>query len=249
MSGHDGMEAADPSRGSLPAHLAIIMDGNGRWAQARGLPREAGHRAGAEAVRGIVTECRSLGIRHLTLYAFSSENWRRPAGEVAALFSLLVEFLGSEAPRMEREGIRLSILGDMDALPLPARAALGLALKRTAGGNAMTLNLAINYGSRAEIVRAVRQCLREGADPDSVTEESFAARLHTAGQPDPDLVIRTGGEQRLSNYLLYQCAYSELYFTSVPWPEFGPEQLRGALAAYAARSRRFGQTQEQVNAR
>ena len=233
----------------LPVHLAIIMDGNGRWAQARGLPREAGHRAGAETVRTIVTECRRLGIRHLTLYTFSSENWSRPKTEVSALFSLLLEFLGQEVPRMEREGIRLNILGDMEALPLAARTALRHGLRRTAANTDMVLNLALNYGGRAELVRAVRSMMAEGLRPEDVTEQSLADHLYTAGQPDPDFLIRTSGEQRLSNYLLYQCAYSEFYFTPTPWPDFGVEALHEALAVYAGRSRRFGKTQEQINGR
>lgn len=233
----------------LPAHLAIIMDGNGRWAQARGLPREAGHRAGAETVREIVTACRKLGIRHLTLYTFSSENWNRPRTEVAALFSLLLEFLGQEVPRMEREGIRLNILGDIEGLPLAARTALRHGMRRTAANADMQLNLALNYGGRAEIVQAVRRLLRDNVAPEDVTEESFARYLYTAGQPDPDFLIRTSGEQRLSNYLLYQCAYSEFYFTPVPWPDFHEAQLHEALAVYGSRSRRFGKTQEQVDAR
>ena len=232
----------------LPAHVAIIMDGNGRWAQARGLSREAGHRAGAETVRTIVSECRAIGIRHLTLYTFSSENWNRPKTEISALFSLLLEFLNREVPRMQEQGIALKVLGDLDAMPLAQRTALRHALKRTEAGKGMTLNLALNYGGRNEIVRAVQNMLREGLRPEDVTEESLAAHLYTAGQPDPDLLIRTSGEQRLSNYLLYQCAYSELYFTPVPWPDFDAEQLRLALEAYAARSRRFGKTQEQIDA-
>ena len=232
---------------NLPAHIAIIMDGNGRWAQARGLPRSAGHRAGAETVRNVVTECRELGIRHLTLYAFSSENWNRPKAEISALFSLLLEFLRREVPLREEKGIALKVLGDLDGLPLPQRTALRHAMSRTEAGREMTLNLALNYGGRAELVRAVRTFLRENARPEDVTEESLAERLYTAGQPDPDLLIRTSGEQRLSNYLLYQCAYSELYFTPVPWPDFGADQLREALAVYAGRSRRFGKTQEQID--
>ncbi len=233
----------------LPAHIAIIMDGNGRWAQARGLPRSAGHRAGAEAVRTVVAECRGLGIRHLTLYAFSSENWNRPRSEISALFSLLLEFLRREVPLMEEKGIALNVLGDLDGLPLPQRTALRHAMGRTEAGRKMTLNLALNYGGRAELVRAVRAFLRDNARPEDVTEESLAQRLYTAGQPDPDLLIRTSGEQRLSNYLLYQCAYSELYFTPVPWPDFGAGQLREALAVYVGRSRRFGKTQEQIDVR
>jgi len=232
----------------LPAHVAIIMDGNGRWAQARGLPREAGHRAGAENVRAIVTECRSLGIRHLTLYTFSSENWSRPKTEISALFSLLLEFLNREVPRMVEQGITLKVLGDLDAMPLAQRTALRHAIKRTAAGTDMTLNLALNYGGRGELVRAVQTMLREGLRPEDVTEQTLAEHLYTAGQPDPDLLIRTSGEQRLSNYLLYQCAYSELYFTPAPWPDFDAAQLRLALDAYTARSRRFGKTQEQIDA-
>ncbi|MBB5143140.1 isoprenyl transferase [Desulfovibrio intestinalis] len=232
----------------LPVHLAIIMDGNGRWAQARNLPREAGHKAGAEAVRAVVTECRRIGIRYLTLYTFSSENWNRPKTEISALFTLLLDFLRQELPRLEEQGIALKVLGNLDGLPLAQRTALRHAIKRTAAGPHMTLNLALNYGSRAELIRAVQSFLREGARPEDVTEESLAQRLYTAGQPDPDLLIRTSGEQRLSNYLLYQCAYSELYFTPTPWPDFDATQLRMALEAYAARSRRFGKTQEQIDA-
>ena len=224
------------------------MDGNGRWAQARGLPREAGHRAGADNVRTIVTECRSLGIRHLTLYTFSSENWNRPKTEISALFSLLLEFLNREVPRMIEQGITLKVLGDLDAMPLAQRTALRHAIKRTAAGTGMTLNLALNYGGRGELVRAVQSMLREGLRPEDVTEQTLAEHLYTAGQPDPDLLVRTSGEQRLSNYLLYQCAYSELYFTPVPWPDFDAAQLRLALDAYTARSRRFGKTQEQIDA-
>ena len=231
----------------LPRHLAIIMDGNGRWAQARGLKRVDGPRAGADNVRVIVTECRRLGIPYLTLYAFSSENWKRPPAEVAALFSLLLDFLGTEVARMEREGIRLMVLGDVEGLPLAQRTALKHAMKRTAQGRDMTLNLALNYGGREEIVRAARRMAEAGLPPEQYTEARFADFLYTQGQPDPDLLVRTSGELRLSNYLLYQCAYSEFYFTPVAWPDFGVDALHEALRAYAGRSRRFGQTQEQVN--
>ncbi len=234
---------------AVPRHVAIIMDGNGRWAQSRGLSRSAGHRAGAENVHVIVSECRRLGIAHLTLYAFSSENWNRPKAEIGVLFSLLLEFLRRELPLMQEKGIRLSVLGDVDGMPLPQRTALRHAMQATAGGRDMVLNLAINYGARAEIVNAVRACLHDGLKPEDVTEDTVAARLYTAGQPDPDLVIRTSGELRLSNYLLFQCAYSELYFTPVQWPDFGVEALHAALTDYAGRSRRFGKTQEQINGR
>lgn len=231
----------------LPAHIAIIMDGNGRWAQARGLPRTAGHRAGADAVRTVVRECRRLGIPHLTLYAFSSENWNRPQAEISALFGLLLDFLGTEMPHMEEQGIRLRVLGDVDGLPLAQRTALRHAMGRTAACTDMTLNLALNYGGRAELVRAVRSFVAEGLPPEAITEEALAARLDTAGQPDPDLLIRTSGELRLSNFLLYQCAYSELFFTPVLWPDFGATELAAALKDYAGRSRRFGKTREQAN--
>ena len=233
---------------SMPQHVAIIMDGNGRWAQARGLSRSQGHRAGAEAVRGIVTYCRRIGLRHLTLYTFSSENWSRPKTEISALFSLLLEFLRTELPRMLREGISLKIFGDLDGLPFPVRSALRMAVKSTAGGREMDLNLALNYGSRQEIVRAVREIISEGIPAESVTEQTIADHLYTAGQPDPDFVIRTSGELRLSNYLLYQSAYSEFYFTPVAWPDFTPAEMEKALEAYAHRKRRFGKTQEQIDA-
>ena len=233
---------------SLPRHVAIILDGNGRWAKARGLGRSEGHRAGALAVREIVTYCREIGLRHLTLYTFSSENWSRPKTEVSALFSLLLEFLKAEVPRMLQQGISLKVFGDVEGLPLAVHTALKLAVKTTAKGGAMDLNLALNYGSRAEIVRAVRQIVADGVPADQITEETIASRLYTAGQPDPDLVIRTSGEQRLSNYLLYQSAYAELYFTPVAWPDFTPAEMAKALEAYQSRSRRFGKTQEQVDA-
>jgi undecaprenyl diphosphate synthase len=233
---------------SLPRHVAIILDGNGRWAKARGLGRSEGHRAGALAVREIVQYCREIGLKHLTLYTFSSENWSRPKTEVSALFSLLLEFLKAEVPRMLQQGISLKVFGDVEGLPLAVRTALKLAVKTTAKGGAMDLNLALNYGSRAEIVRAVRRIVADGVPADQISEETIASRLYTAGQPDPDLVIRTSGEQRLSNYLLYQIAYAELYFTPVAWPDFTPAEMAKALEAYQSRSRRFGKTQEQVDA-
>ncbi len=236
--------SASPS--TLPAHLAVIMDGNGRWAQARGLSRSEGHKAGVRAVRTIVTECRRLGIPHLTLYTFSRENWGRPREEVSLLFQLLVSFLGEELPAMLGNNIRLHVLGESSELPLAARSALNHAVKRTEHCTGMTVNLALNYSGRDEILRAVRALLARGVAPEALTEELFAAELYTAGQPDPDLIIRTSGECRLSNYLLYQSAYSELYFTPVLWPDFGTAELHEALEAYASRNRRFGLTQEQT---
>jgi len=223
---------------NLPRHIAIIMDGNGRWAVARGLPRAEGHRAGARAVRATVEECRKLAIPHLTLYAFSSENWSRPKSEIASLFSLLLEFLAVETPRLEQQGIALHVLGDINGLPAPQRAALKHSVAKTAAGTAMHLNLAINYGARAEIVRAARSLAEQPLE--AITEAAFAERLYTAGQPDPDLLIRTSGEIRLSNFLLWQCAYSEFYFTQTLWPDFDAAELNLALKAFAGRQRRFG---------
>ena len=230
----------------LPRHIAIIMDGNGRWAQQRGLSRSEGHKAGAEAARGIVVECRKLGIEYLTLFTFSQENWQRPVDEVSALFSLLVEFLDQEVPSMERESIRLRTLGEIDALPLAARAAVRHAQKRTAHCAAMTVNLALNYSGREEILHAARSLVRDGIKPEQISEEDFSRRLYTVGQPDPDLLIRTSGELRISNYLLFQCAYSELYFTDELWPDFSPQSLHRALASYAGRQRCFGKIREQL---
>ncbi len=235
----------------LPQHLAIIMDGNGRWAQARGLDRTEGHKAGAQAVRSVVTECRKLGIPYLTLYTFSHENWKRPEEEVSMLFSLLVEFLKEEVPLMVKNSISLNIFGEMNGLPLMARTALQHAIKRTKGSKdnptKMHLNLALNYGSRREILRAVKQVVQDKMPIDSITEESIKARLYTQNMPDPDLLIRTSGEIRLSNFLLFQCAYSEFYFTQTLWPDFDEKALHTALHEYGTRQRRYGKTQEQIS--
>ena len=230
----------------LPRHLAIIMDGNGRWAQARGLARSDGHRAGAENVRTIVTECRKLAIPYLTLYAFSTENWKRPQTEISVLFTLLSDFLRKELPLLQAQKIRLQTIGQVEELPFAQRTALSHALHATKDNTAMTLNLALNYGGRSELVRAVRAIVHEGIEEEAITEECLAQHLYTAGQPDPDCVIRTSGEQRLSNYLLFQSAYSELIFSQAYWPDFDAAQLHMALEEYAGRKRRFGKTQEQV---
>ncbi len=231
---------------ALPAHIAVIMDGNGRWAQERGLSRSEGHKAGVRAAKAIVTECRTIGIRHLTLYTFSQENWGRPKDEVSLLFQLLVSFLGDELPSMERNGISLRVFGDLDGLPLAARTALRHAISRTSRCSDMIVNLALNYSGREEILRATRTLIRRGVRPEDVTEDAFRECLYSAGQPDPDLLIRTSGELRTSNYLPFQSAYSELYFTTTYWPDFTPAELHKALRDYAGRSRRFGLTQEQI---
>ncbi|MBF0482057.1 MAG: di-trans,poly-cis-decaprenylcistransferase [Desulfovibrionaceae bacterium] len=222
------------------------MDGNGRWAKARGLARGEGHRAGTEAAKAIVTRCRELGIGHLTLYTFSKENWGRPKDEISFLFDLLIRFLGQELKSLLDQSIQLRILGEASDLPFAVRKVLSHVAKKTAHCSGMILNLALNYSGRSEIVRAAREMIRQGIKPDEIDEERFSDFLYTAGQPDPDFIIRTSGEIRLSNYLLYQAAYSELYFTPVPWPDFSPDELDKALAEYAARQRRFGLTGEQV---
>ncbi len=231
--------------GALPAHIAIIMDGNGRWAKARGLPRSEGHKAGTGTAKAIVTHCRRLGVRHLTLYTFSSENWARPKDEIGFLFGLLADFMTRELPSLMEQSIRLLVLGELDDLPFATRKVLEHAIKKTAQNTAMTLNLALNYGSRAEIVRAARRLVEDGLAPDQVTEAALAARLYTAGQPDPDLIIRTSGELRLSNYLMFQAAYSELSFTDTLWPDFSPAHLDAALADFAGRGRRFGKVEDE----
>ena len=232
-----GVKTSSP----LPRHVAIIMDGNGRWASQRNLPRSEGHKAGAQTVRKTVSAIRKLGIEYLTLYAFSSENWKRPAGEIATLFALLLDFLNKETQLLVEQEIALKVIGNLDGLPSPQKIALRHAVNKTANGSRMTLNLALNYGSRAEIVGAVRNLMAQNIKPEEVTEEVFANYLYTANQPDPDLVIRTSGELRLSNFLLFQSAYSEFFFSPVYWPDFDEKELGKALKEYALRIRRFGQ--------
>ncbi|MBP2674850.1 MAG: pyrophosphate synthase [Deltaproteobacteria bacterium] len=235
---------------ALPRHVAIIMDGNGRWARQRGLPRVEGHRMGANAVREVVECARELGIRYLTLYAFSQENWGRPEPEVRALMALLQEFLVSELPLMRKHGIRLHVIGDPAAMPFVVRQVLAATMDATAKNSDMTLTLGLSYAGRNEIVRAARGIAAEAANgklaPEEVTEEFFSGRLDTAGMPDPDLVIRTSGEIRISNFLLWQSAYAEFVFTDVLWPDFGKADLLRALEEYSRRNRRFGLTDDQA---
>ncbi|OQY20315.1 MAG: isoprenyl transferase [Desulfobacteraceae bacterium 4572_35.1] len=228
----------------LPQHLAIIMDGNGRWAQLKGLPRIAGHQRGVNTVRNVVKKCANLGVRYLTLYAFSSENWKRPAGEVQALMSLLGVYLESEMELLQENGIRLQVIGDLTKLPEKISKSLQHSVSTTQENSGMTLTLALSYGARDEIVRATQRLMIDVnagkivvAD---ISEESFSAYLDTATMPDPDLLIRTSGEMRISNFLLWQSAYTELYFCSCFWPEFDDEQLQLALEDYSGRCRRFG---------
>ncbi len=224
----------------LPDHIAFIMDGNGRWAAHHGLPRTEGHTAGTRSARAIVTACRKLGIPFVTFYTFSRENWRRPKEEVAFLFDLLVRYLNEEMDSLLERDIRLHVLGEWTALPFALRQVLKHACAKTKHCKSMTVNLALNYSGREEIVRACARLLEQGTVSSEITTEQFAVGLDTAGQPDPDLIIRTSGEQRLSNFLLFQAAYSELYFTPVHWPDFDESRLQEALDEYARRSRRFG---------
>ncbi len=230
---------------ATPRHIAIIMDGNGRWAQARGLARVDGHREGAQSVREVVRAARAIGVQVLTLYSFSTENWKRPTDEVRALMSLLKQYLLSERQEMLDTGIRLRIIGQIDRLPKPVQAIAREACRVTdTGRTVMDLNLAVSYGSRAEMVEAVRSIaegVRRGSLPVSAIDEALiASRLQTAGQPDPDLVIRTSGELRLSNFLLWQVAYSEIYVTDTLWPDFRKPQLLEAIGSYQRRERRYG---------
>ncbi len=235
---------------SLPRHVAIIMDGNGRWANLRGLPRVEGHRMGVRAVRAVVECARELQIPCLTLYAFSLENWGRPEPEVRALMALLQEFLVSELPLLLRHRIRLRVIGDPSSLPFAVRQVLERTVSATAGNTGMTLTLGLSYAGRNEIVRAARRLAAEAAQgkiaPEEITEEIFSSRLDTSGVPDPDLVIRTSGELRISNFLLWQSAYAEFAFTDVLWPDFGKPEFLRALDEYSRRHRRFGLTGEQA---
>jgi undecaprenyl diphosphate synthase len=230
--------------GRLPAHVAIIMDGNGRWARARGLPRFAGHRAGATSVRVIVEECARVGLKQLTLYSFSTENWNRPAEEVGMLMDLYVEYMRSQRKLLIDNNIQFVQIGRREGLPGIVLQELENTLEATRKNTGMTLCLAINYGSRMEITDAVRSIAgkvkRGQIEPEQITEKTIGEHLYTAGMPDPDLLIRTAGEMRISNYLLWQISYAELYVTDVAWPEFSVGELHKALADYAGRNRRFG---------
>ncbi|HEX6559739.1 MAG TPA: isoprenyl transferase [Longimicrobiales bacterium] len=246
MADVEGPAGAQPIKlsGSLPKHVAIIMDGNGRWAKARGLPRFRGHSAGMRAVRIIVEAAVEIGVPCLTLYAFSQENWNRPAPEVAALMRLLQHYVRKERDELIRQGVEVRVFGNIERLKGGARAAIDHIEQRTAGGRNMRLNLMISYGSRAEIVRATRliaeKVQRGELAVDSIDEATFAQHLYTAGLPDPDLLIRTSGEQRISNFMLYQLAYTEMYITPKLWPDFGSDDLVAAIHEYQKRERRFG---------
>ncbi|GIX22608.1 MAG: isoprenyl transferase [Gammaproteobacteria bacterium] len=233
-------------------HLAIIMDGNGRWARRRGQARSAGHRAGVEAVRRVVSACPRFGIRHLTLFAFSSENWRRPAPEVRFLQELFAGALGRELDKLVEQGVRLRFAGDLARFEPRLRRMIETAEQVSAGNDVLFLNIAVNYGGRWDLARGARRLAEKVArgelDPAAIDEAALAGELALAGQPDPDLLIRTGGESRISNFLIWQLAYAELYFCDCLWPDFDENALAAALEWYAGRQRRFGRTPEQVAA-
>jgi len=234
----------------LPRHVAVIMDGNGRWAQRRALPRHFGHRAGAKAVRATVEGCVRRGIEALTIFAFSSENWQRPPEEVTRLMELFVESIDKEVDELHRNGIRVRFIGELSRLREGLEAKIRAAEERTAGNTRMTLYIAVSYGGRWDIVEAARRLAQRVAAgalaAGAIDESTFAAELQLAGAPEPDLFIRTGGEQRISNFLLWNLAYSELYFCDTLWPDFDDEALEAALRFYSSRQRRFGLTGEQA---
>jgi undecaprenyl diphosphate synthase len=236
---HPQLDVAEP-RTDVPRHVAIIMDGNRRWARGRGTSELEGHAAGVEAIREVLRHAVRRGIPVLTLYAFSRENWARTDDEVVGLFSLLEQAIRSETEELRAQGVRVRLLGRLDELPVATRASIESALEATAAGGRLVLNIAFNYAGRTELVDAVRDIVRAGTSPDDIDEATISRALYTAGLPDPDLVIRTGGEQRLSNFLIWQSAYAELLTTETLWPDFGPRDLDDALAEFASRTRRFG---------
>lgn len=235
----------------LPKHIAVIMDGNGRWAKERGKPRIFGHQSAIKSVREINEACAELGISYLTLYAFSTENWKRPVDEVKGLMTLFGQTMRSEASTLIKNGIRLRVTGDVERMPRDTQKLLDETIERTKDGSRMVLNLALSYSGRWEITEAARSIAQEvkagSLDPENITEDVFNRHLATAGMPDPELLIRTSGELRISNFLLWQLAYSELYFTNKYWPDFRKEDLYEAIINFQHRERRFGKTSEQIN--
>ncbi len=249
--GRSKPKASEPSQEmKVPRHLAIIMDGNGRWAQKRGFPRVLGHREGVKAVRATVQACAELGVKYLTLYAFSTENWNRPRPEVTALMHMLDEYLLIEEKELIEQGIRLNAIGELDLLPRGVRDHLQSVMSATSQCKGMVLTLAVSYGSRSEIVRGIQVIARKiqngSVRPEDIDEKMISAHLYTADMPDPDLLIRTSGEMRISNFLLWQLAYAEIYFSRTFWPDFRKRHLVEAFESYTQRQRRFGKTGEQV---
>ncbi len=239
---------SDSALAKVPVHVALIMDGNGRWAIARGLPRLAGHRAGVENIRGIITACVEFGIPYLTIYAFSTENWGRPREEVDGLLFILNEVLDKEMDELNRQGVQLRHIGRLEGLSSLTQKKVREAMALTRNNSRLVLNVAFNYGGRDEIVYAIQQMLADGVRPEQVDTELVSRYLFTAGQPDPDLIVRTAGELRISNFLLWQAAYAEYYAADVYWPDFDKEQLRRALEQFGQRERRLGLTSAQVKA-
>ncbi len=237
-----------PASDAMPRHVAIVMDGNGRWAKRQHLPRIAGHRRGVEAVRATVSACAERGIQYLTVFAFSSENWRRPPDEVALLMQLFQAALSNEVEKLHRSGVRLRVVGDTRRFAAKIRRLIEQAESLTAGNQRLTLSIAANYGGRWDILQALDRLLKEKSSGGEVTEQSLAPYLAMSFAPEPDLFIRTGGEQRISNFLLWQLAYTELYFTDTLWPDFDAAALDAAIVSYRARERRFGRTSDQVEA-
>ena len=231
---------ADISSHPIPRHVAVIMDGNGRWAAARKLPRAAGHREGAKSVRRVIEAAIGAGVPYLTLFAFSSENWARPAEEVADLTFLMKHYLRSELAELHEQGVRLMVIGERERFGPSLAEELEAAERKTAENDRLVLIMALSYGGRADIVRAARRAIEAGIPADELTEKNFAQLLSTDGIPDPDLLIRTSGERRISNFLMWQLAYAEIFFTPVLWPDFGADEFRAALDDYALRERRFG---------
>ncbi len=225
---------------TVPQHIAIIMDGNGRWARKRGLPRLAGHKAGTENLRRIIKACVEFGIKYLTIYAFSTENWGRPPEEVDGLMRILEDVIEHELKELDRQGVQIHHLGQLDRLSPKLQKGVLEAVEQTRNNDRLVLNVALNYGGRDEIIHAFRQMLADGVKPEEVTVELVGKYLYTVGIPDPDLIIRTSGELRISNFMIWQAAYAEWYVTPTYWPDFGREELRKALDEYASRDRRFG---------
>ncbi|HRU42149.1 MAG TPA: isoprenyl transferase [Candidatus Diapherotrites archaeon] len=234
----------DIDKGKLPVHIAIIMDGNGRWAQKKGLPRVMGHKAGMEAIKKTVKSCSNLGIKILTVFAFSTENWNRPQDEVNYLMNLLVEYMRKEVNSLHKNKVKIKLLGEADILPDQTRIEIEEAIELTKNNKGLQFNIALNYGGRAEILRACKSIIEDlkagNVDIDSVDEKVFSKYLYTGSDPDPDLIIRTSGEQRISNFLLWQGAYSELLFVDQLWPDFDEKVLHSAILEYQNRNRRFG---------
>ena len=249
-SGNSDTAAVLAGQSAIPVHVAVIMDGNGRWAKGRGLPRVAGHRKGVERVRDMVTACAEKGVKYLTLFAFSSENWRRPVQEVQLLKELFLSALDNEIRKLHKNNVRFRVIGDTERFGEKITTRIRQSETLTQNNTALTLTIAANYGGRWDIAQAcaelARRAVRGDVDPDTITEKSLVPFLSLAGVPEPDLFIRTGGEQRISNFLLWQLAYTEMYFTPVLWPDFDRAQFEQALVSYVGRQRRFGLTGDQI---